>query len=67
MPRLQMPQVRERNPTPVRYLRLGIQIKKTSLAAMCVKSNSDYLLNHTFEAWYSEELNCKGSPEQRSS
>lgn len=62
-----MPQVRERNPTLVGCLRLAIQIEKTSFAAMCEKSNSDYLPNHALEVWYSEELNCKGSPEQLSS
>jgi len=64
MPTLQMPQVREINPTPVGCLTLGIQTEKTSLAAVCEKFNSDFLPKHALEVWFNEELNCKGSPEQ---
>lgn len=60
MPTLQMPQVREKNPPPVGCLTLGIQIEKTSLAAMCEKFNSDYLPIHDLEVCYSEEPKCKG-------
>lgn len=63
MPKFQMPRVREKNPTPVGSITLGIQIEKTAAAAMCEKFNTDYLSNHALEAWYNEKLNCKGSTE----